>query len=71
MSAPASILIDGRWVPARSAETRTISNPTTVERIGLVPECGTDDVTAAVEAAARAEPAWWKVPGVERKLPAD
>lgn len=66
MNAPSSIVIDGRWVPARSAETRTISNPTTLERIGLVPECGTDDVTAAVEAAARAQPAWWKVPGVEK-----
>ena len=66
MSAISPILIDGQWLPARTAETRTITNPATLERVGLVPECGTDDVAAAVEAATRAHPAWWKIPGVEK-----
>jgi betaine-aldehyde dehydrogenase len=66
MSAISPILIDGQWLPARTAETRTITNPATLERVGLVPECGTDDVAAAVEAATRAQPAWWRIPGVEK-----
>ena len=31
-----------------------------------MPECGPDDVAAAVDAAARAQPGWWRVPGVEK-----
>lgn len=66
MSDASRILIDGRWVPAQSAETRPITNPATLEPVGLVPECGATDVAAAVEAAARAQPAWWRTPGVEK-----
>lgn len=63
MSDASRILIDGRWVPARSTETRPITNPATLEPVGLVPECGEADVASAVEAAARAQPAWSPGPG--------
>jgi acyl-CoA reductase-like NAD-dependent aldehyde dehydrogenase len=62
----ASILIDGRWIPAPSGGTRPVHNPATLELLGTVPECGAGEVGAAVEAAARAQPGWWRVPGVEK-----
>src|SRR5512146_3277223 len=62
----APVLIDGAWVPARARATRDIRNPATLEPLGLVADAGPDDVGAAVEAAARAQPAWWRVPGVEK-----
>jgi acyl-CoA reductase-like NAD-dependent aldehyde dehydrogenase len=62
----APILIDGTWIPARVSATREIRNPATLDPVGTVPECGAEDVAAAVEAAARAQPAWWRVPGVEK-----
>ena len=66
MSQVARILRDGRWTPARSRDTRFIRNPATLELVGTVPECNADDVDAAVDAAAAAQPGWWKVPGVEK-----
>ncbi len=60
------ILVDGSWVPSRSAVTREIRNPATLELVGLTADCGPDDVQAAVEAAARAQPEWWRIPGVEK-----
>lgn len=62
------ILVDGRWVPARAAATRTIANPANGEPVGLAPDCGTEDVDLAVRAARRAQVAWWKVPGVEKAV---
>src|SRR2546422_10431019 len=62
----ARVLIDGAWVTARAHATREIRNPATLELLGVVPDCGPDDVAAAVEAAGRAQPAWWRVPGVEK-----
>ncbi len=62
----APVLIDGAWVPASAHATRDIRNPATLDRLGIVSDCGPEDVAAAVEAAARAQPAWWRVPGVEK-----
>jgi len=62
----APVLIDGAWVPARARASREIRNPATLEPLGLVPDCGADDVASAVEAAAGAQAAWWRVPGVEK-----
>jgi len=62
----APLLINGAWVPARAQATRDILNPATLERVGVVADAGHEDVSAAVEAAARAQPAWWRVPGVEK-----
>ena len=60
------ILIDGAWVEPMAAEARAITNPATLEVLGSVAECGPDDVGRAVDAARRAQRAWWKVPGVEK-----
>src|SRR5436190_1824485 len=62
----APVLIDGAWVAASATATREIRNPATLDSLGLVAECGAADVAAAVEAAARAQPDWWRVPGVEK-----
>jgi len=61
-----SILIDGAWVSAHGGATREIRNPATLDLLGLVPDCDEHDVAAAVDAAARAQPDWWRVPGVEK-----
>jgi acyl-CoA reductase-like NAD-dependent aldehyde dehydrogenase len=66
MSHVSRILLDGRWVAARSRDTRFIRNPATLELVGTVPECNADDVDAAVAAATRAQHGWWKVPGAEK-----
>ena len=60
------ILIDGAWVSAHGDATREIRNPATLDLLGLVPDCDEHDVAAAVDAAARAQPDWWRVPGVEK-----
>src|SRR5687768_10909009 len=60
------IWIDGKWVAAQAKATREITNPATLERLGAVSDCGTDDVSAAVAAAQRAQHAWWKLPAVEK-----
>ena len=62
----APILIDGAWISARARTTREVRSPATLELLGVVPECDPHDVAAAVEAAARAQPGWWRIPGVEK-----
>ena len=66
MAAPSPVLINGSWVVPRSKVLRPILNPATLEPVGLVADCSAEDVDAAVEAAAAAQPAWWRVPGVEK-----
>ncbi len=66
MTEIARLLIDGAWTSARTPATREIRNPATLDLLGLVPECGPADVAAAVAAAARAQPDWWRIPGVEK-----
>jgi betaine-aldehyde dehydrogenase len=66
MAAPSPVLINGRWVVPRSKVLRPILNPATLESVGLVADCSTEDVDAAVVAAAAAQRAWWRVPGVEK-----
>ena len=68
MSDVSRILIDGRWIRAKTPDTREIRNPATLELVGVAPECGADDVAAAVESAAHAHPVWWKVPGIEKAV---
>jgi betaine-aldehyde dehydrogenase len=62
----AQILVGGTWTSARAIASREIRNPATLDLLGAVPDCGLDDVSAAVEAAARAQPDWWRIPGVEK-----
>jgi betaine-aldehyde dehydrogenase len=66
MPAPSPILINGAWVTTRSRVMRPIQNPATLEVLGVAADCDSDEVNLAVEAAAAAQRAWWRVPGVEK-----
>lgn len=57
--------IDGRFVEHRGA-TLDVSNPATFEVIAQVPEAGSDVVDEAVQAAKKSQPAWEKLPAIER-----
>lgn len=60
------ILINGAWVDALADTRREITNPATLESLGVVADCGAADVARAVAAAKAAQPAWWRIPGVEK-----
>ncbi|KAF8204589.1 succinate-semialdehyde dehydrogenase [Pholiota molesta] len=51
-------LIDGKWVDAKSGETIVVRNPFNQEELGTVPEMGLAETQEAIEAAAKAFPAW-------------
>ena len=57
----ARMLIDGAWVDSLSGATLTVENPAKRRPIAEIPRGDTADVNGAVEAAARAFPAWSKV----------
>jgi succinate-semialdehyde dehydrogenase/glutarate-semialdehyde dehydrogenase len=57
-TALSSIFIDGQWRDAASGEDFEVLNPATGERITRVSAGGRDDARAAIEAAAKAFPAW-------------
>lgn len=63
------MLIDGKWLPARSGVTFNVENPATEEVLGAVPRGNQDDVDLAVAAAARAfeEGPWSTIRPVERE----
>jgi succinate-semialdehyde dehydrogenase/glutarate-semialdehyde dehydrogenase len=50
--------LDGKWVEADGGKTLIVKNPATGEAIGEVPAMGTTETRRAIEAAARAWPAW-------------
>lgn len=50
--------LNGRWVDAPSGQTHDIINPATGEVIGAVPNCGSAETQAAIDAARAALPAW-------------
>jgi succinate-semialdehyde dehydrogenase/glutarate-semialdehyde dehydrogenase len=52
------LYIDGTWGDAASGRTFESCNPATGEVLGKVADAGADDAKAAIEAAARAFPAW-------------
>jgi lactaldehyde dehydrogenase/glycolaldehyde dehydrogenase len=58
--------IDGRFVPAGSAERIVVRNPANGQEICTVPDSSPGDVEAAVAAAERAQPAWARRPAIER-----
>jgi succinate-semialdehyde dehydrogenase / glutarate-semialdehyde dehydrogenase len=53
---PTAALIDGEW--ANATKTFPVTNPATGEEIATVPNLGTADAARAIDAAARAFPAW-------------
>jgi succinate-semialdehyde dehydrogenase / glutarate-semialdehyde dehydrogenase len=50
--------VDGAWLDADSRATREVTNPATGERLGTVPDMGAAEARRAIEAAAKAFPAW-------------
>ena len=59
--------VDGAWSPSRSGQTRPNLNPAnTDDVIGEFTESMTADVTAAVDAAQAAQPAWDALGPIER-----
>jgi betaine-aldehyde dehydrogenase len=51
---------------AASGETLEVENPATEDIVGHVPRAGAADVARAVEDARRAQPAWRRLPGIEK-----
>src|SRR6201993_4496184 len=65
---PRKVLINGRWVTAKSGETFDVFNPATGQRIAMAAACEKPDVDAAVAAARRAfdEGPWPRLSPSER-----
>ncbi len=53
-----SCYVDGRWLPAEGGATLPVRNPATGETLGSIPNMGANETRAAIEAAAKAFPAW-------------
>lgn len=58
--------IDGAWGPSASGATWDVVNPATEEVIVTVPFGGREDCRAAIDAAARAFPAWSRLTPYDR-----
>src|SRR5262249_3105989 len=58
--------IDGAWIDARGGAAIDVDNPATGEVIGTVPKLGRAETRTAIDAAARAFPAWRKKTAKER-----
>lgn len=54
--------IDGEWVPSTSPDFIEVENPATFEHFARIPDGTPEDIDLAVEAAARALPAWSATP---------
>jgi len=50
--------VDGKWIDADSRKTVPVANPANGAHIGLVPDLGAAETRRAIEAAAKAWPAW-------------
>jgi len=59
-------LIDGEWVDAANGGTWNLLNPATEDSLGDIPFGGAADAQAAIDAAARAFPAWSRKTPYER-----
>src|SRR6476646_6373506 len=53
---PTAALIDGQWVT--SAKTFSVTDPATGAEVAAVPNLGAEDAARALDAAAKALPAW-------------
>lgn len=62
----ARMLIDGNWVDSLSGATLSVEAPAKRRPIADIPRGNAADVDRAVQAAAKAFPAWSKVPPRER-----
>src|SRR4051794_11914638 len=60
--------IDGAWLAAGAAGAIDVDNPATGARLGSVPRLGRVETRAAIDAAARAFPAWRRKTAKERAV---
>jgi succinate-semialdehyde dehydrogenase / glutarate-semialdehyde dehydrogenase len=58
--------INGKWVEADSGATIEVRSPSTGEVVGTVPAMGAAETRRAIEAAAKAQPAWRAMTAKER-----
>ena len=58
--------IDGIWADAETAETISVSNPATGEKIGTIPKMGAVETARAIAAANAALPGWRAKTAAER-----
>jgi len=58
--------INGAWCNADDGGTRAVTNPATGDKLGTVPDMGTDETRRAIGAAQAAWPAWRKKTARER-----
>ncbi len=63
---PSGILLDNRWVPPAGRETFPVIDPSDGSRVGDAIHATFDDCRAAMDSAARAQPAWEQVGGAAR-----
>ncbi|MFZ2997535.1 NAD-dependent succinate-semialdehyde dehydrogenase [Sphingobium sp.] len=63
-----AMLIDGDWIDADGGETIDVRNPATGALIARVPKGGADETRRAIDAAARALPAWRGTLAKERSV---
>jgi acyl-CoA reductase-like NAD-dependent aldehyde dehydrogenase len=64
--AASTLFIDGAWLPAADAGTFEANSPASGAGIGALAEGGRADASRAIEAAARAAPAWGRTSPFER-----
>src|SRR3954471_24607652 len=60
--------VDGAWIDRAAGGTIDVDNPATGEIIGTVPRLGAAETRAAIDAAARAFPAWRRKTAKERAI---
>ena len=58
--------IEGEWRKSNASDVLPVLNPATGEELGRTPLSSAEEVDVAVEAAARAFPAWRRVPVTDR-----
>ena len=60
------MFIDNKYVESKSQEYYDVYNPSTGEIIAKAPKCTAEEISLAVEAAARAYPGWKNTPVLKR-----
>ena len=60
--------IDGKWVDSSNNETIEVNNPATLEIVGKVPKCGTEETRIAIEAANSSWKGWKEKTAKERSV---
>jgi succinate-semialdehyde dehydrogenase/glutarate-semialdehyde dehydrogenase len=60
--------VDGQWIEADGRKRIDVDNPADVSLVGTVPDCGAAETRRAIEAAAKALPAWRSLTAKERSV---